>query len=180
MTTAGCVHHRSPAQSQVLRSTNPVFQVVSSQVVSSVGSGHHTSQPCSRDGVISPRYNTPPAYAPRPVVNVRQTSVPEMNPDHLPHRLRNDRYSSPSPSPSQQVCQWSLCGLCVVCVCSVYGLCVVRMGRIFNSYSKFQIFEHFPVIKFVIRKFTAINEYCSNIFLRVLRRKINPGRSLTF
>ena len=94
-------HCRSPAQSHLLRSPNPVFQVVSSQVVSSTGSGHHTSQPCNRDGVI---YNTPSAYTPRLGANGLPTSVPEMNPDHIPYHLRNDRYSSPSPSPSQQVC----------------------------------------------------------------------------
>ena len=32
----------------------------------------------------------------------------------------------------------------------------LRMGRIFDSYSKFRIFQPFPVIRFEIRKFAAI------------------------
>ena len=51
---------------------------------------------------------------------------------------------------------------------------LIRKGRIFNSYSKFRIFERFPAIRFDIRRFAAINEYCSNKFLQILSRKSVP------
>ena len=54
-----------------------------------------------------------------------------------------------------------------------------RIGRIFDSYSKFRIFERFPAIRFD-SKFAAINEYRSNVFFHVLRRKIGSGRDFAF
>ena len=90
-------HCRGPASARVLCSTSPVFQVSSHSV------SHYpvTSQP-----VASPRFCTspsgcPPYHSSRSGHSVHNTSIPEM--DSLHHYRGGDRYSTPSPSLSQQV-----------------------------------------------------------------------------
>ena len=59
----------------------------------------------------------------------------------------------------------------------------LSMGWIFDSYSKFWIFEYSTFIQFNSKFKTIcsyVNEYRSNIFLHVLHRKIGPWRSFTF
>ena len=58
--------------------------------------------------------------------------------------------------------------------------CLIRMGRIFDSYYKFRIFERFLAIRFDSKIRSYMSEYCSNIFLHVLHLKISPWRSFIF
>ena len=59
------------------------------------------------------------------------------------------------------------------------GVVIKDRTRFVFEISNIRTFSRYS-IRFEIRKFEAINEYHSNIFLHVLRRKIGSRRYFTF
>ena len=115
-----------PAPTQILRSTN-VFHLASSQMVSSPGSGStHPSTPSPMSQMVTspgsgsthpstpspmssqplgPRYSSPTGHYTRGSgSSILNSSIPEVESESMGiYHIGRDRFSTPSPSPSQQV-----------------------------------------------------------------------------
>ena len=78
-----------------------------------------------------------------------------------------------------ELCIFTTIVLLIIQLISSLDVCFYhdKDGTKFDLYSKFQIFVPFP--QFNSKICSYINKYRLNILLHVLRRKIDPGQSLT-